>query len=293
MNQRLTRRRFGQLVLASTTVAALGYFEKKTSAQTANLDIISVSAVAKAITAAEGIVVQSLDVALSQVETITLTEDPDEDTAVLEIDEELTGLTSLGGDGTLVVCIAPVRTGKKENEPTRLVFAGKSPKTLTVSGLKKQDRLDSLLGANDGSLLGLVSKKNRQPPVNLVKISPNTGEISLIDKIKLPQTQRFSNLAQCPNGTIYTTAISRLGETSLVRLDLAQGKAISEVQLNFKGTVWNNGLSDLVCSEADQLFALGAPRYVTPNNLYTVNSRTGAMTLLRQYDANKITISSG
>lgn len=292
MKHKLTRRRFGYLMLAGTTAAALGYFTKKTFAQTVSIDIIGVSPVAKATTVEAGIILQSFDLTLNQVETTTFPQDLNE--AILELEEQLTGLTSFGDDdSTLVLSIAPVRTGNKENEPTRLVFLGTSPKTLTLSGLKKQNRLQSLLGSNDGSLLGLVTTKNHKPPVDLVEIDPSTGEISLIDKIKLPQTQRFSNLAQCPNGTIYTTALGRLGETSLVRLDLAQGTSTTVAQLNYNGMVWNNGLSDLVCTTGDVLLALGAPRYETPNNLYYVEPSTGTMTLLTEYDATKIALASG
>ena len=292
MNWKLTRRRFGQVAIASTAVAGLGYLANKTFAQTPSptpdLNIYGMKPDPKS-SIAGGIVLHSLDMARSRVVTQTLPQVRVRATPILQIGEQLTDLTCLA-DGTFVLAITPVRAGIKEGEPTRLVFLGTSPRTVTVSGLKKQDRLESLLVANGGSLLALLIKKNGRPPVDLVEIDLSTGEISLVDKIKLPQTQRFSKLAQCPNGTLYTTAVGRLGETSLVQLDLAQGKAIVRSQLKVDGTVWNSGLSDLVCSRAGQLLALGAPRYESPNLVYSVDTSNGTMTALTPFDVVKFTI---
>lgn len=281
MKLKLTRRRFGQLAIASTAVAGLGYLANKTVAQTALLIYGARPNPKAGVTA-----VQSLNVATTAVQELATTN--------LEPGEKLTGLTSLANaERTLVQVISPVRAGQKQDAPTRLVFLGTSPKTLTVSGLKKQETLQSVLGLNDGSLIGLVIKKNGRPPVDLVTIDVNTGQISLLEKIKLPQTDRFSNLAQCPDGTIYTTAVGRLGETILVQLDLGQGKPNDLAKLNINGAVWNSGLSSLACSPAGQLFALGAPRYVTPNKLYSVDPKDGSMTLQKDFDVSKITILRG
>lgn len=288
MKLELTRRRFGQLAIASTAVAGIGYLANKTVAQTA-LVIYGARPNAKT----GRIDVQALNVTTGEVQPVT--------TAPLEPGEKLTGFTSLANaERTLVLAISPVRAGKKQDAPTRLVFLGTSPKTLTVSGLKKENTLESLLGTNDGLLYTSVIKKNGRPPVELVTININTNDInasdistvqtSLLDKIKLPQTERFINLAQCPDGTIYTIAVGRLGETSLVQLDLGKEKPNVLAQLNINGAVWNSGLSSLVCSPAGQLLALGAPRYVTPNKVYVVNPSNGTMTLLTDFDVSKITI---
>lgn len=293
MKRQLTRRRFGQMVIASTAAAGLGHLATKTFAQT----ILSVYG-AHPVPKAGKIFVQSLNVTTGAVQELT--------TATIQIGEKLIGFTSLANaERTLVLAIGPVRAGKQENTLTRLVFLGTSPRILTLSGLTKQEALESVLGTNDGSLIGLVIKKNIRPPVKLVAIDIITGQISLIDKIKLPQSERFSNLAQCPNGTIYTTVVGRLGETNLVQLDLGQGKLIPRVRLKFNDEEgdseagdphlhgFNSGLSSLVCSSpAGQLLALGKPSLVTtPNRLYSVDEKTGAMSVrLREFDVSKITI---
>lgn len=277
MKLKLTRRRFGQLAVASAATSAIGTLANKTFAQTSNLVIYGARPNSKAGT----IVVQSLNITTDEVRDVT--------TATLEIGEQLTGFTSLA-DGTLIMAISPIRGGKKEDSATRLVVLGTSPKTLAVSGLTKQQLLESLLGLNDGSLIGLVIKRNYTPPVRLVDIYLNTGEIRFTDKVNLPEQERFSNLSQCTNGIIYTTATGQRGETSLVQLALAQGQPIIGAQLKFEDTVWNSGLSSLACSPSDQLFALGARRYESPHNLYTVNPSDGVMALLRKWDVSKITI---
>lgn len=280
MKRILTRRRFGCLAIAGTAVAGLGYLTNKTLAETPALVLYG----ARPDSQAGVIVLQSLDVTTGVVQDLT--------TAALQLGEKLLGFTSLA-NGTLVLAIGPVITGKKENASTRLVFLGMAPiNSLPVLKLEKQQALESLLGLNDGSLIGLVNKKNGGPPVDLVNIALNTGEISLIDKIKLPKTERFANLTQSPNGTIYTTVVGQEGETSLVQLDLGQGKYIIIKQLKLNGKIWDSGLSDLAsspASSANQRFLLGAPRYETPNKLYRVDISTGAMTWLRDFDVTKIT----
>jgi hypothetical protein len=268
MMLKLTRRRFGQIALTSAAAAGLGYLANKTVAQTPNLLIYG----ARPVTQAGKIVVQTLNVTANVIQDVT--------SVPIESGEKLTGFTFLA-NRTIVLSISTVLGGKKKKEnATRLVFVGTAPKTLTVSGLKKEDTLESLLGLKDGSLIGLVIKKNGRPPVNVVSIDTNNGRINVIDKIKLPQTERFSNLAQCPNGKIYTTAVGRLGDTRLVQLDLGQGKVIPLSQLKFDNKVWNNGLNSLICSPGSQLLAFGAPRYESPNKVYIVNPTNGVMTLL-------------
>ena len=232
---------------------------------------------------------ESLDTGSNQVQALTTPQLlQDATTPVLEVGEQLTGLTSLA-DGTLVLAITPVSTSKKGDNPTRLTFLGTPSKTLTVSGLKKQEALESLLLTNDGSLLGLVVKKNASPPVRLVDINPQTGEISSKDKVILPGNQQFSNLAQCPDGKIYTTSVERDGSTNLVQLDLAQKKPITQAQLRFNNTVWIGGLNSLVCSPEGQLFAFGARWHESPKYLHTVDVSTGVMTRLRAFDVAKVT----
>ena len=280
MKLKLTRRRFGRLAIATTAVAGLGYLANKSFAQMAPPLVLYG---ARPNPKAGKITLQSLNLKSGVVQDLT--------TASLDFGEKLIGLTSLA-NGTPVLAIGPVRAGKNENAATRLIFLGTTPRTLTLSGLNSQYALESLLGLNDGSLIGLFIKKNNMPPVKLVNINPNTGNFSFTDMLELPEQERFSQLMQTPNGTIYTTVVRHL-KTKLVRLDMAQRRVMNLALLNCNGKVWNNGLSDMTSSPTspvNELFALGAPKYVSPYNLYIVDANTGAMTLLKEkWDVTKIT----
>ncbi|MCC5642162.1 hypothetical protein LC607_04110 [Nostoc sp. CHAB 5824] len=213
-------------------------------------------------------------------------------TPLVEANETLSGFTSLS-DGTLVVAATPVSTSRKQATPTRITFLGTPVKTLLISGLKQNQQLGSLLGTNDGRLLGLVNKKNGTPPITLVDINLQTGEISSISKIKFPNDERVSNLAQCPDGKLYTSLVGLNGDTTLVQLDSNQKNPLRLAQLKFNGQAWNNGLQSLVCSATGQLLAFGAMRYETPNAVYSIDKSSGNMTRLQDFDAAQITLTRG
>ncbi|BBD67156.1 hypothetical protein NIES4072_55510 [Nostoc commune NIES-4072] len=210
-------------------------------------------------------------------------------TPLVETNETLSGFTSLS-DGTLVVAATPVTIGSKQATPTRITFLSTPVKTLIISGLRQDQQLGSLLGTNDGRLIGLVGKKNGTPPITLVDIDVQTGEISTISRVRFPSDERASNLAQCPDGKLYTSLVGLNGDTTLVQLDSNQKSPIRLAQLKLNGRAWNNGLQSLVCSGAGQLLAFGAQRYETPNAVYSIDKNSGNMTRLQDFDAAQITL---
>ena len=340
MNQRLTRRRFGQLVIAGAAAAGIGTLATRSLAQTQPEGLVGVrpsrfrantatpnaaTPSAPAISAAvdsggeslatdiaptvgadassaaiakpsPGLVVDSLDLTGRQFQEQRITQDelqttsqaPDGATQILEPYSQVSGLASLPG-GTLVQVSNPVKSNEKGN-PSRLTFLDTSPRTLNVLGLEQQDALESVLVTNDGSsLIGLVGRKNGTPPYRLANINRETGQISFID-FPLPADERFSNLTQCPDGTIYTTALAQQGNTSLVQLDLSQRQLIRGAQLRYNGQDWFTGLRSLACSTGGQLFALGNPdRYQSRSLLFTVNANNGEMSFLSEVDSTNIT----
>ncbi|MCW5313139.1 hypothetical protein GTQ43_04700 [Nostoc sp. KVJ3] len=310
MNYKLSRRHFGQFVLAGTVVSGLSYLTNKALAQTPSLNIVGIGSspivttdktVIPEVNTTEldsnapnslptdikpiGLILQSLTTGKAQVLT-------DKSTPLLEPNEILSGFTSLS-DGTLVVAITPVTTSRRQAIPTRITFLGTPIKTLIVSGLKQNQQLGSLLGTNDGRLIGLVGKKNGTPPITLVDINLQTGEVSSISKIKFPNDERVINLAECPDGKLYTSLLEFNGNTTLVQLDSNQKKPIRLAQLNVDGKAWNNGLQSLVCSGTGQLLAFGAMRYETPNAVYSVDENSGNMTRLQDFDTIQITLARG
>lgn len=307
MNYKLSRRKFGQLALAGTIVSGLSYQTNKAFGQTPNLKIIGIgsspiissdqrdspevnttelNSITPKNVATDvkpvGLVLQSLTTGKAQILV-------NKSTPLVESNETLSGFTSLS-DGTLVVAITPVSTSRKEATPTRITFLSTPVKTLIVSGLEQNQQLGSLLGTNDGRLIGLVGKNNGTPPIRLVDINLQTGEISFINKVKFPEDERVSNLAECPDGKLYTSLVESDGDTFLVQLDSNQKNPIRLGQLQVNGQAWNNGLQSLVCSGTGQLLAFGALRYQTPNTVYSVDKNSGNMTRLEDFDATQIAL---
>lgn len=300
MELRISRRRFGQLAIATTTIAGLGYVASKTSAQTSGLTIVGISPRGSVTTPdSSGTDVTSPSVETgdapdtsdtSQQVSISSIDLPTGRTqggvaAAMPTDDSISGFAYLN-DGTPVVALTPARTSRRKGRnPTRLSFPGISRSEVTISGLTPQQRLDSLMVTPNGVLLGLVMNKNGTPPVKLVEVNYNTGTFTV--RLNLPADQRYSTLASCPNGTIYTTSVAN-GATTLVRIDLAQGGVTPLVELRLNDNPWNSGLQSLICNNANQIIAFGAPRYVQPNALYTVDLGSGAMAKLVDFDAARV-----
>ncbi|MEH1923733.1 hypothetical protein [Nostoc sp.] len=310
MGYKLSRRQFGQLVLAGTVVSGFSYLTNKVLAQTPSLNIVGIGSTSiptdptaiPEVKATEsynahqnsvttdinrvGLVLRYLTTGSTQVIA-------DNGKPLLESNEILNGFTSLR-DGTLVVAITPVTTSRRKATPTRLIFlGGASVKTLRVSGLNENQQLGSLLGTNDGRLIGLVGKKNGTPPITLVDIDLQTGVISPLSQITIPNDERVSNLAECPDGNFYTSLLGLNGETSLVQLGSNQEKPIVLAQLKVDGQAWNNGLQNLVCSGTGQLLAFGAMRYKPPNAVYSIDKKSGNMTRLENFDVTQIALARG
>ncbi|QLE45581.1 hypothetical protein FD723_35510 (plasmid) [Nostoc sp. C052] len=307
MGYNLSRRQFGQLVLAGTVVSGFSYLTNKALAQTPGLNIVGIGSTSIPVDPTAipevnitesystpqnsvttdikpvGLVLRSLITGKAQLIT-------DNSTPLLEPNEILSGFTSLR-DGTLIVAITPVTTSRKKATPTRLIILdGASVKTLRVSGLDENQQLGSLLGTNDGRLIGLIGHKNGTPPITLVDIDLQTGEISPLSQITIPNDERVSNLAECPDGKFYTSLLGFHGETSLVQLDSNQKRPIVLAQLKVDGQAWNNGLQNLVCSGTGQLLAFGAMRYQTPNAVYSIDKKSGNMTRLENFDVTQIAL---
>lgn len=301
MNQHLTRRRFGQLAIASTAVAGVSIFAGRLEAQTAPSVLVGVilgRQASSTTTATSQVIVQTLAPATGQVQPLANVQVQPPTTNLsaralvappLQPYAQLSGLTSMA-DGTLILSSNPTASSQQA-DPSRLTkIVGSSPQTINVSGLDPQNALWSLLVTNDGSLIGLVANKNGKPPYRLANIDMQTGQVNFIN-FTLPTNEWFSNLAQCPNGNIYSLSAGFGGDISLVQLDLSQGQLIRLPQrLRLNGVDWGTGLNSLTCSRDGQLYALGNPNKYDPRlALYSVDLSTGAMTRQTDVDYNKVT----
>lgn len=280
MKSNLTRRRFGQLAIASTAVAMTGYFANRTLAQRNLLNTTDALLPTNLLNVLygvkvedKGLIVQTLNLVSLLLSTLSgLTGG-----IILDPGDQLSGFTSLS-NGTLVVSINPSRTSKKDEYPSRLILLGPSPKTVTITGLKdKQYVLGDILGTNAGSLVGLVYKSNGNPPVKLASINTSTGALDIIDSFR--GNQRVRNLAESPDGTIYTTTVDKDGNTVL-----------RDKQLVLDNNNWVSGLRSLVSSSSSEFFGLGTTRYGLTNYLYKIDATTGKMTQVKEFPVNKMTL---
>jgi hypothetical protein len=287
MKLKLTRRRFGQLAIASTAAVATGYLANRTVAQTNLVNTTTALLQTNLVNVLYGIRVEGTGLVLQTLNLVTsvLSDVLNLTTGItLDPGDQLSGFTSLS-NGTLVVAINPSRTRNRDDDyPPRIILLGTSPKTLTVTGLKdKKYVLGDIVGTRGGSLVGLVYKRNGTPPVRLASIDTDTGELDITDSFR--GNQRVRNLTECPEGdggTIYTTTVDREGNTVL-----------ADKQLVLGDENWVSGLGSMACSSSGEFFVLARSRYGSANSLYKVNKSTGEMTLKQAFtpanDINKIT----
>ena len=301
MNQHITRRRFGQLLVAGTAVAGVSSFANRLKAQTpSGQNLVGVSLSQSSTTTANSqwlVQTSHLHTGKVRQQTSVLVDQPDfgtrnvAQTQTLQPYDQLGGLTSTA-DG--VIYLATNATGSSQQaKPSRLTKSvGSSSETIEISGLAPQEAVWSLLSTQNGSLVGLVAKKNGSPPFRLVDINTKTGQVRYRN-FTLPTNQWFSNLVQCPNGNIYSLSTGFGGDRGIVQLNLKQG-TLSRLatRLKVNGVEWGTGLNSLTCSGNGQLYALGNPnKYDSRLALYTVDLSTGTMTMEREVAYHKVTVS--
>lgn len=302
MNRKLTRRGFARLAvvggvavgsLAATTVPfASTIFARPDTPTLLGASTGPIPADdSEAPTTSIGVplVLETIDLASGQQHPVAVSQFLADGSPLLQVNEALTGCALLG-DGTVVLAITPAAGSRNEKNPTRLTSVlGGSSRSMAVSGLGADERLADLIVAADGSMLGLVSRRNGNTPAKLVDIDPSAGRVGGVQVVNLPAGWRLNTVAQSADGQLLGAIVGRQGETNLVQLG-ARGRQTSMLApLNAHGVAWNNGVQSLVFTPGGQLIALGALRGVTPNALYSVDTQTGAMRKLRDFDNVRVT----
>jgi hypothetical protein len=301
----LKRRQFNRFVMVSTAVAALGIPAERAVAQARpvllGIRMRPMAAIDQSNTGADEtdgadgtdaeIVIQTINPETGQIQDRAQPQLQGGGgiPSVLRRDERLGGFAALA-KGSLFV----TKTQGIPGEPevlSRLMISNGSSQTLTITGLGANNTVESLLITNDGSILCIVSLNSGVPPFRLATIDAQTGKASLVEGFNFPPNQRFSNLTQCPNGTIFGTSLGTEGSVRLVQLDLQKRQIIDLPLLRFEKRPVSNDLKSLTCSGADQLYALADPLKRDSNLLLTVDIGTGAMNLVKEIDAEKITFS--
>ncbi len=323
MNLRIKRRRFGQLALASAATTVLSNLATKTVAQQSQLTIYGVrltpacssitedQAEATSANKTPGIILQSVDLVNNQ-ELLTteiseqFVQNQQEPTETLNrafvikrCSERVTGFTALS-DGTLVAAVA---AATRKGEFSRFILfsadgKNSTPKALKAKKIKKNNTVESLLAIQNDQMLGIVSLNQGQPPFELAVINLKSGQVDSGASLSLPNiplADRFSNLTQSADGTIYATTMDSEGVPILVNLDLldkssitGRGKINRLVRLSFNNSPLKSDLASLAFSSSNQLFALANPQNEGTNSLFTVDLKTGEMKFVRKFAVDKI-----
>lgn len=254
------------------------------------------------VSALQGLTIQHLNVRTLHLKRTVIAE------PLLSPSDCISGVTYLA-DGTLLVAINPDASSANGALSPRLLRLNekKSSGIVPVSGLSKDQGLDSVRLLRSGLLIGMVSKKDGTGPAHIVELNPMTGAVSFTHPVSLPADRRFSTLAEAPNGKLYTSVFRNDGTTELWTLDLTNKTAIFLIKLttasrcsnqtcagfaNMPGIVnWYHGIQSLIVTPAGQLLAQCNLEYVLPNSLYAINVGTGFMTEMVSFPVARAALS--
>jgi hypothetical protein len=212
--------------------------------------------------------------------------------------DRITKLISLA-DKSLVICTV---SSTQEGYFSHLLFAigsGNNPqfRAKKVLGLERANQtIESLLSLPKNQLLCLVGNEGT-PPFMFRIIDTNSGKILSADELDLPSLQynhRFANLCQDQKGTIFATEIGSEGVPILISMNLQEKATLTgKVKINrrapltFNKRPLFNDVKDLGFSRSGQLYALAADNSGKNNALFTVDVKTGAMSLVKKFASDK------
>ena len=163
------------------------------------------------------------------------------------------------------------------------------PQEMPVNGLSKGVALQHAVALNDTTLIGLTSDITDTPPFNMVSLNLASGRVAALKRYSLETDQRIGNFTRCPDNTIYATTLTRKSGTRLLKIDAKNFKFSEVASLRFRNEPLRNDVMSLACSPSGELYALANPTYEGTNSLFNLNPLDGQLTLLRQFDVEKIT----
>jgi hypothetical protein len=295
--EKLNRRKFNQLMVAGTTLAAMGVpLEQAVAEETEEQPKL-------------------LGFRLRPIATTGKADSEEADTEiVLQTINPETGKIELGKEralrgnpfrlrrreriaGFIASSSASLLFSKTKGVPgasevvSHLILVNESSQVLPVTGLGENSTVEALLIADDGSIWCIVSLNSGVPPFSLATIDAETGTASLLEDFHFPPDARFGNIAQCGNGLIYGTSIGTEGSIRLVQIDLYNQEIINLPFLHFEERMLSDDLKSLAFSSSGQLYALGDLKERGKNLLLTVDIDTGALDLVREINTERITFS--
>lgn len=233
----ISRRRFGQIAIASGAVAAISGLISKSVAQTPGVVIFGVTpgtvssdasgsvdaddvveSEAEEISVAENdsnpkkpVVIQSFNVSNGQTKTVTTTQ------PILERGEFLSGF-AVSKTGALVVATSSIAAEK--NTSSRLItLKDNSVETKEVSGVAKDESLE-LIELPDGSIGGVVTNENGTGSRKIVDVETESGAVKKrTAPTKLPSTRKLETSANT------TAVVDSEAETQALETELEAEKA--------------------------------------------------------------------
>lgn len=191
--------------------------------------------------------------------------------------------------------IAVLRTSIAPGVSRRgLVRAAGTPEVVTdassweVTGLSSFFAISSFLVPMTGSPIAFVSHYSDTQPFFLATLDHQQGRTTVVRTVALNSQARFGNLTQCPDGKIYATCLAQQWDTHIAQVDVATQTVALLRGLTLKGKSVPRDLADLACSSSNRLYALADPDYSGTNDLFAVDLTTGAMTLIQEFDVDRM-----
>ncbi|BAZ68244.1 MAG: hypothetical protein KME28_10575 [Pelatocladus maniniholoensis HA4357-MV3] len=216
--------------------------------------------------------------------------------------DRITKLTALG-DGNLVISTVSKTRNGYFNHLIYTVGGARNPqfRAKKVLELETADQtVESLLSLPKDQLLCLVGTEG-VPPFAFKIIDSTSGKIRSGDDLALPPlppNHRFANLCQDPKGNIFLTETSSEGIPILISMNLQEKAVVTgkvKIQrltpLNFEGSPQINDVKDLNFSASGQLYALTTDKGGKNNALFTVDTKSGKMGLVREFPFEKFAFS--
>ena len=134
----------------------------------------------------------------------------------------------------------------------------------------------------------MISHYSDTLPFWLANINLTNGQVTMLDNIALDPNRRYSDLTQCPDGTIYSISRAPQWDVRLVKLDIAARTVTLLIQPMLDGSPIYAELSSLACSPSGQLYGLADPRSSGINSIFAIDLSTGALTRIREFDVDRM-----
>jgi hypothetical protein len=159
--------------------------------------------------------------------------------------------------------------------------------TAVLAGLSSGEAISGVVIAKSGHPVALVGRYTDTPPFWLGNVDFASGQVDRLD-VPLDPNKRYSQLTQCPDGTIYTTSVAPEWDVRLVRLDLSAGNITPLNRLQFNNQPLRAIIRSIACGPSGILYALSDPTNSGTNSLFRVEIATGKLDPILKFDVDRM-----